>query len=83
MDGFTHRNYEYAWSELIEAAAGWGREHQATASRATLSIEDEDKGSRFKALGFHPGGAGPGFTLENRQVASVRFERGMDKEKGN
>lgn len=82
VDGFTHRNYEHAWPDLIEAAAGWGREHRATASLATLSVEDEDKGSRFEALGFRPGGAGPDFTLENRQVASVRLERGMDEEKG-
>ena len=81
VDGFTHWNYEAAWNELIEAAAGWGREHQATALRATLSIEDEDKVSRFEALGFHPVGAGPAFTLEDRQVASVRLERALDNEK--
>ena len=82
VDGFTHRNCEDAWPGLIEAAAGWGREHQARTLRATVSIEDEDKVSRFEALEFHPAGAGPAFTLENRQIASVRLERGLDDEIG-
>ncbi len=82
VDGFIHRNFEAAWADMIEAAAGWGREHQARTLWATVSVEDEDKCSRFEALGFCPIEAGTVFTLEDRQVASVSLDRGLDSEKG-
>ena len=85
VDGFTHQRYENIWEDLIEAAMRWGIVHsidmlqEAATLRATVSVEDEEKRSRFEALGFHSIGAGQAFALDGREVASVHLGRASER----
>ena len=74
VDGFTHKSYLGAWEDLIRAAISWGVDHGAVRSRATVSVEDEDKRSHFEALGFSRVGSGDGFELAGRHVSSAVLE---------
>ena len=83
VDGFTHQRYENVFDDLINAAVHWGTRHNADTVYATVSVEDEEKRARFEAVGFHAIGADQAFTLDEREVASVRLERPVDRERGN
>ena len=84
VDGFTHPYYEGSWSDLIESAVAWGKEHGAIVFAAAVSDEDYEKREMFEALGFKDAGKGDGFLLDSMQiknyeqgkkVGSVRLER--------
>jgi GNAT superfamily N-acetyltransferase len=75
VDGFTHQDCLDAWEDLIQSAMDWGADRGATEWRGTLSVEDEDKQSLFKSLGFNASGEGEAFTLGERQVPSVLLKR--------
>ena len=42
-----------------------------------IALEDEDKRAAFESLGFSPAGAGPDFSLEEREISSVRLEKSV------
>jgi hypothetical protein len=79
VDGFAHQRYENVWDDLIIATMHWGRVHNADTLQATVSVEDEEKRSRFEALGFHSIGTDQAFTLDAREVAAVRLERAISQ----
>ena len=79
VDGFAHQRYENVWDDLIIATMHWGRAHNADTLQATVSVEDEEKRSRFEALGFHSIGTDQAFTLDAREVAAVRLERAISQ----
>ena len=74
IDGFTHKLHLKTWDDLVRAAIGWGRSHGAAKCWAAVSVEDEEKQSMFKRLGFHGTGPAGEFQLEERAVASLRME---------
>lgn len=75
VDGFVHGLFGEVWPEIIRAAVRWGGQRGASMCYADVSVEDEQKRSWFESLGFGRAGAGKGFDLDGRQVASVRMER--------
>ena len=75
VDGFVHQNASADWENLLQAAVRWGIGQGAPLCRARLSVEDEEKRSRFESLKFHATGTGEAFDLYGRQVASIRLER--------
>ena len=75
VDGFVHQNASDSWEDLLQAAVRWGVEQGAPLCRARLSVEDEEKRSRFESLGFHAAGTGEAFNLDGRQVTSARMEK--------
>ena len=40
-----------------------------------VSVEDEEKRSRFESLGFRIAGQADGFELEGRAVGAIRLKR--------
>ena len=75
IDAFAHARFSEVWEELAQAAIGKSRELGEGKCYAVVSVEDEEKRSWFESLGFRGSGAGEGFELEGRRVASVRMER--------
>ena len=75
VDGFTHHNHRAALGSLLEAAVSWANTHGAAPCWSRVSIEDEDKISRFEGLGFRRARVDKPFDLGGRQVTSVRLER--------
>lgn len=75
IDAFAHARYSDAWEELVQTAIGKSQELGEGRCYAVVSVEDEEKRSWFEVLGFRGTGAGEGFELDGRQVASVRMER--------
>ena len=75
VDGFVHGAYADAWEELMEAVLEWGGERGVIRWRARVAVEDEDKRARFEGLGFSAAGAGEGFVLQERAVASTWMEK--------
>ena len=53
----------------------WGADRGATEWCGTLSVEDEDKQTLFKSLGFEAAGAGEAFALGEREVPSALLKR--------
>ena len=77
VDGFTHQRCLETWGDLIQVAMDWGADRGATEWRGTLSVEDEDKQTLFKSLGFELAGEGEAFTLGERQVPSALLKRSV------
>ncbi len=74
IDAFAHARFADAWDELALAAIGRSQEMGERGCYAVVSVEDEEKQSRFESLGFRGTGAGQAFDLDGRRVASVRME---------
>ena len=77
VDGFTHQRHLDAWEDLMRSGLDWGSDRGITRWRGMVSVEDEDKRSRFESLGFEAAGEGDAFTLGDRQVSSVLLERSV------
>lgn len=76
VDGFAHHRYMDAWSELIEAAAGWGAWNGASVIETRLSVEDGEKREKMSSLGFVESREGEEFDLDDgRTIPSVVAER--------
>ena len=75
VDGFAHKLHQDAWSGLIEAATGFAAAKGASPCWAAVSVEDEEKRSRFESLGFRIAGQADGFELEGRAVGAIRLKR--------
>ena len=75
VDGFTHGSHTTIWNELINAAVRWGAERGAERIHALVALEDEDKCAAFESLGFSQAASGPDFSLEEREIPSVRLEK--------
>ena len=75
IDGFAHQRFMDCWSELIEAAAGWGESQEATTLTATVSVEDEDKQRLFESLGFKRGQPASAIDVGGRKVPTVQLQR--------
>ena len=74
VDGFTHQVFMNAWDNLMGAAMDWGFGRDASSCWASVSIEDEDKRSRFESLGFQEVGSSDGFDLDSRPVGALKME---------
>ncbi len=74
VDGFTHGSHTTIWNDLIEAAVDWGREQGADCIRALVAVEDEEKRAGFESPGFSEAGVGPDFSLDEREISSVKLE---------
>lgn len=71
VDGFIHARFSDSYSELISAAIDWGTQQKAIRIATRLSAEDEEKQSKFKAIGFRVGPDDGTFTLGDRVVKSI------------
>ena len=80
VDGFTHGSHTTIWNELINAAVRWGAERGAERINALVALEDEVKRAAFKSLDFSQAAAGPDFSLEDREIPSVRLEMAVPRE---
>ena len=73
VDGFAHPYFATAWPDLMAAAmrpaAAWG----STECRVVVCVEDEEKRSLLKGLGFRETGAAADFVLDGRAVGAVRM----------
>ena len=74
VDAFTHRRFGVHWEALARAAMEWGEVRGASAFRARVSVEDEEKRGLFESLGFRAAGAGDDFELDSRAVGSLWLE---------
>ncbi|MYE54701.1 MAG: GNAT family N-acetyltransferase [Chloroflexi bacterium] len=74
VDGFTHSYHADAWQALIQAAIRWGVENGATHVYADVSVEDEEKRSKFESVGLSDAGSGDPFDLSGRQVGTRRLQ---------
>lgn len=52
IDGFVHRNFSETWPDLIDAACEWAKAQGASALRAVIPLNDEEKQTLFKSMGF-------------------------------
>ena len=77
IDAFAHVRFSDVWEELAQAAIGKSGELGEGRCYAVVSVEDEEKQSWFKSLGFRGTGEGKAFELDGRRVASVRMERSV------
>lgn len=75
IDAFAHARFAGVWEELVHAVTGRSQELGGGGCYAVVSVEDEEKRSWFKTLGFRGTGAGEEFELDGRRVASVRMDR--------
>lgn len=75
IDGFAHGRFAGVWEALVEAAMEGCAVDSGRRRYAVVSVEDEEKQSLFESLGFRRTGAGEGFDIEGRRVASVRMDR--------
>ena len=75
VDGFAHARFDAAWEPLLQAAIDACTGQRPSRCYAVVSVEDEEKGALFEALGFRRTGEGEAFELDGRQVASIRMER--------
>ena len=82
VDGFVHARFSDAYSALINAAIDWGTQQNAGRIATRLSVEDEDKRSKFHAIGFRPspssfhgeikrGSPDDTFTVGDRKVKAI------------
>ena len=74
VDGFTRGEKPDSWEALIGMAVDWGASRGASAIRATVSVEDEEKLSLFESVGFRDVGADESFDLGGREVGTVRLQ---------
>ena len=75
VDGFTHARFGAAWEPLLQATIDACTGQRPSRCYAVVSVEDEEKGALFEALGFRRTGEGEAFELDGREVASIRMER--------
>ena len=73
VDGFMHHDYPHVWENLIRAAIRWCITAGGSGCWAQVACEDEDKRSRFSALGFVEAGAGEAFDIADREVETIRL----------
>ena len=76
VDGFTRGEQLDSWEALIGRAVDWGADRGASAIRATVSVEDEEKLALFESVGFRNVGADESFDLGGREVGTLRCELG-------
>ena len=76
VDGFIRGEKRDSWQALIGRAVDWGADRSASAIRATVSVEDDEKLALFESEGFRMVGAGGTFDLGGREVATVGLELG-------
>ena len=76
VDGFTRGEKLDSWEALIGRAVDWGANRGASAIRATVSVEDDEKSALFESVGFKNVGAGESFDLGGREVGTLRIEMG-------
>ena len=74
VDGFTRGEKLDSWKPLIGRAVDWGVSRGASAIRATVSVEDEEKLSLYESIGFKIGGKGESFDLGDRETDALRME---------
>ena len=74
VDGFTRGEKLDSWEALIGRAVDWGASRGASAIRAAVSVEDEEKLAMFESVGFRNVGAGESFDLGGRDVGTLRCE---------
>ena len=52
VDGFVHKRFSDSYHALITAAIDWGQQRDSTGFITRLSVEDEEKKTKFEGLGF-------------------------------
>jgi ribosomal protein S18 acetylase RimI-like enzyme len=75
VDGFTHQRFSDCWEPLLQAAMDWGQMQNASIFTARLSVEDEDKRTRFESMGFGKSKPAEPFELGGRSVPSLQLQR--------
>ena len=76
VDGFARGDKLDSWEALIGRAVDWGASRGASAIRAIVSVEDEEKLALFESVGFRNVGADESFDLGGREVGTLRLELG-------
>lgn len=72
VDAFAHRRHLGAVPALVGSAIDWARGRGLSAF-AQIAVDDEEKGSLFRSLGFtKPSDSSP-FLLEGRTLPSIRL----------
>ena len=74
VDGFARGEKLSSWEALIRRAVDWGASRGASAIRAIVSVEDEEKLALFESVGFRNVGADESFDLGGREVGTLRCE---------
>ncbi len=73
IDGFTHKNYQKSWNELIQACLDWASKKNINDYYCVISKEDEEKMSLFKSLGFHTPKTSGQVTINDRPIETIRL----------
>ncbi len=73
VDGFIHARFDDSYSALISAAIDWGTKQGAVQIASKLSVEDEEKQSKFQAIGFSAGPNDGAFTIGDREVKAIKM----------
>ena len=71
VDGFVHARFGDSYDALINAAIGWGTQRRAVRIATRLSVEDEEKQSKFQAIGFRAEPHDGTFTVGDREVKAI------------
>ena len=73
IDGFTHKNYQKFWNELIQACLNWANKKNLTEYYCVISKEDEEKISLFTSLGFHTPKTSGQISINDRPIETIRL----------
>ena len=73
VDGFIHKRFIDSYEALIGTAMKWGEQRSSSRFVTRLSVEDEEKRSKFEALGFQVGPGDGTFTVGESEMPAQKM----------